>query len=132
MPVAQPLALILARNLIADLTVAGFVTDLGGTIIFYNDAAGELLGRRFEETGRLSREEWSEIGPVDEAGNPLDWDALPLTTALRENRPAHQRFRIYTDAQTILMVETSAVPLAAADGHHGAIVVFWPAGGDEA
>src|SRR6185437_15446536 len=51
---------------------------LSGHVVFYNEAAGELLGRRFEETGRLSREEWSEIGPFDEDGNQLDWDALPL------------------------------------------------------
>jgi PAS domain-containing protein len=129
--VGQPLPLILARNLVAAITVPGFVTDDEGSVIFYNDAAGRLLGRRFEETGRLTREEWSEIGPLDAEGNPLDWDALPLTTALRENRPAHQRFRICTDERTILMVETSAVPLTAADGHHGAIVVFWP-GEDDA
>ena len=124
----QPLPLILARNLVASITVPGFVTDDAGNVIFYNDAAGELLGRRFEETGRLTREEWSEIGPMDEQGNQLDWDALPLTTALRHNRPAHQRFRICTDEQHLLMIETSAVPLTAADGHHGAIVVFWPSG----
>ena len=125
---SQPLQLILARNLVASITVPGFVTDDGGNVVFYNDAAGELLGRRFEDTGKLTREEWSEIGPLDEQGNQLDWDALPLTTALRDNRPAHQRFRICTDASSLLMVETSAVPLTAADGHHGAIVVFWPAG----
>jgi PAS domain-containing protein len=130
--VGQPLPLILARNLVASITVPGFVTDEEGNVIFYNDAAGQLLGRRFEETGRLSREEWSEIGPLDAEGNQLDWDALPLTTALRDNRPAHQRFRICTDEENILMIETSAVPLTAADGHHGAIVVFWPAGEDGA
>ena len=52
----QPLLLILARNLIASVTVPGFVTDPEGAIVFYNDAAGELLGHRFEETGTLSRE----------------------------------------------------------------------------
>src|SRR4051812_50128264 len=84
--VSQPLPLILARNLVASITVPGFVTDAAGDVVFYNDAAGGLLGRRFEETGRLTREEWSEIGPLDEGGNQLDWEALPLTTALRENR----------------------------------------------
>jgi PAS domain-containing protein len=130
--VPQPLQLILARNLVASITVPGFVADADGNVVFYNEPAGQMLGRRFEETGRLTREEWSEIGPFDADGNPLDWDALPLTTALRDNRPAHQRFRICTDERTIIMVETSAVPLTAADGHHGAIVVFWPAGEDQA
>lgn len=128
---SQPLPLILARNLVASITVPGFIADADGNVVFYNDAAGELLGRRFDETGCLSREEWSEIGPLDAEGNQLDWDALPLTTALRDNRPAHQRFRICTDSSNLLVVETSAVPLTAADGHHGAIVVFWPAGEED-
>jgi PAS domain-containing protein len=122
----RPLLLILARNLIAGLTVPGFITDEEGEIVFYNDAAGELLGHRFEETGRLSREQWNAIGPVDEEGNPLGEDA-PLKTALKQNRPAHGRFRICTDQRNVVMVETSAVPLTGPDGSHGAIVVFWPA-----
>src|SRR5947208_2726004 len=75
MPSGQPLALILARNLVASVTVAAFITDPDGTIIFYNDAAGELLGHRFEETGKLSREEWAAIGPVDAGGQPLNTSA---------------------------------------------------------
>jgi PAS domain-containing protein len=125
MPAAQPLVLVLARNLVASVTVPAFVTDAEGGVIFYNEAAGELLGRRFEEAGRLSREEWRAIGPVDEAGLPLDADA-PLTTVLKQNRPAHERFRICTDSRGVVMVETSALPLNAPDGFHGAVVLFWP------
>jgi PAS domain-containing protein len=125
----QNLLLILARNLIASVTVPGFVTDRDGSIVFYNDAAGELLGVRFEETGRLSREQWNAIGPVDPEGEPLGTDA-PLTTALKQNRPAHERFRICTDQRNVVMVETSALPLTGPDGFHGAIVVFWPSDDD--
>jgi PAS domain-containing protein len=121
----QPLTLILARNLSAAVTVAAFVTDVEGTIIFYNDAAGDLLGRRFEETGHLTREEWAAIGPVDEAGEPLH-ESAPLTHALKDNRPSHQRFRICTDQRGVLMIETSALPLTGPDGFHGALVLFWP------
>jgi PAS domain-containing protein len=127
---SQPLALILARNLVASVTVPAFITDADGMVIFYNEAAGELLGRRFEETGRLSREEWQAIGPVDEAGNPLHTDA-PLTTALKRNRPSHERFRICTDTLGVVMVETSALPLTGPDGFHGALVVFWPSKDEE-
>jgi len=125
LPAGQPLVLILARNLVASVTVAGFVTDAEGSVVFYNDAAGELLGRRFEETGRLTREEWRAIGPVDAGGQPLDAEA-PLTHVLKRNRPAHERFRICTDERGVIMVETSALPLTAADGFHGAVVLFWP------
>ena len=124
----QNLALILARNLVASLTVAGFVTDTEGTIVFFNEAAGDLLGRRFEETGRLSREEWAAIGPVDEQGAALHTSA-PLTHALKDNRPSHERFRICSDSHGVVMVETSALPLTGPDGHHGAMVLFWPSKG---
>jgi PAS domain-containing protein len=125
----HPLVVILARNLVASVTVPGFVTDAEGSIVFYNDAAGELLGRRFEETGSLSRDEWAAIGPVDAQGNPLHTDA-PLTHTLKTNRPAHERFRICTDARGVIEVETSALPLSAADGFQGAVVIFWPASED--
>ena len=125
MPVGQPLELILARNLIATVTVPGFVTDSDGAIVFYNEAAGELLGRRFEERGRLSRDQWEAIGPLDERGEPLESEA-PLTRALRNNRPSHGRFRICTDDSELVMVDTSAVPLFGPTGFVGAIVVFWP------
>ena len=37
--------------------------------MFYNEAAGEVLGRRFEESGPMSAEEWGEAhGPFDESG----------------------------------------------------------------
>lgn len=121
----QPLELILARNLIASMTVPSFLADAAGSIVFYNDAAGDLLGSRFEETGRLSREQWAAIGPFDEHGE-LTGQKLPLTTALRENRPAHGRFRICTDTTGLEMVETSALPLMGTNGLTGAIVVFWP------
>ena len=127
MPGGQSLVLILARNLVASVTVPAFVTDAEGVVVFYNDAAGELLGHRFEETGRLSREEWAAIGPVDEEGQPLHTSA-PLTKALKDNHPSHERFRICTDHRGVMMVETSALPLTDASGSHGALVLFWPAG----
>ncbi len=53
----------LARNLISIVQVAAFLTDAKGDVLFYNEAAGDIVGRRFEETGRLTREQWNAIGP---------------------------------------------------------------------
>jgi hypothetical protein len=117
MPEQQPLDLILARNLMSVLETPSFLVD----------AAGELLGKRFEETGRLSREEWNAIGPVDGEGHPIPSENMPLSVALREGRPAHGRFRMCTDQRVIVEVETSAVPLVSGGDFHGAMVVFWPA-----
>jgi hypothetical protein len=42
--------------------------DERGTLVFFNEAAGALVGRRFEETGALEPREWGEaFGPFDAA-----------------------------------------------------------------
>jgi PAS domain-containing protein len=127
MPEEQhPLELILARNLVAALSVPAFLVGLAGELLFYNEAAGALLGSRFEETGTLARENWRHIGPLDSAGEPVETRGLPLWAALREGRPSHARFHICTDASNIIEIETSALPLLAGHEHRGALVLFWP------
>jgi PAS domain-containing protein len=129
---AHPVELILARNLISGITLAAFLVDPDGVLMFFNDAAGELVGRRFEEVGRLRREEWaSEFGPFDEFGKLMPTEDLPLAVALREGLPAHDRFHISVHDE-LLEVDVSALPLTAADGFKGAIVVFWRTDSGEA
>jgi PAS domain-containing protein len=122
----QPLELILARNLISAITLAAFLVDPDGKLVFFNDAAGELVGKRFEEVGRLRREDWaSEFGPFDEFGKMLPTENLPVTLALREGLPAHDRVHLSTRSEQLVEVDVSALPLTTADGFQGAIVVFW-------
>jgi PAS domain-containing protein len=122
---AQPLELILARNLISGIALAAFLVDPEGELVFFNGAAGDLIGRRFEEVGRLSREQWNEFGPFDEFGKLMPTDDLPLTVALRRGLPAHDTFRISGGGEELIEVDVSALPLGSADGFKGAIVVFW-------
>ena len=122
----QPLDLILARNLISGIRLAAFLIDPDGILVFFNDAAGELVGRRFEEVGRLRREEWnSEFGPFDEFGKLMPTEDMPLARALREGLPAHDRFHVSVGEDELLEVDVSALPLTTAEGFQGAIVVFW-------
>ena len=122
----QPLELILARNLISGIMLAAFLVDPDGVLVFFNDAAGELVGRRFEEVGRLRQEDWaSEFGPFDEFGKMLPTEDLPLTVAIRDGLPAHDRFHMSTRDEQLVEVDVSALPLSTADGFKGAIVVFW-------
>jgi PAS domain-containing protein len=118
---------ILARNFIAAIMTPAFIVDPDGLMTFFNEAAGQLIGRHFEETGRLTREEWNSIGPVDEDGRPIPSDRMPMTVALREGLPAYGRFRIKTDQGILMDVDTSAIPLMARGVSHGAIVTFVPA-----
>ncbi len=124
----HPLELILARNLVSIVSLPSFLVDQDGIIVFFNDAAADIIGRRFEETGRLSREQWNAMfGPFDQAGERIPVEELPLTVALREGRPAYGRFHVRTD-DGLLPIEAGALPLTGPAGYHGSVVVFWPVG----
>jgi PAS domain-containing protein len=122
----RPLELILARNLLSTLSTPAFLVNRPGDLVFYNEAAGSLLGRRFEERGTLSAQEWVDtFGPLDDDGTPIPVEQQPLTAALRHNRPGHARHRIRSLGGAEHMVEVSAVPVIGADGSQGAMVFFW-------
>ena len=124
----KPLELILARNLMSALSTPAFLVDEGGVLVFYNDAAGTLLGKRFEELGTVGPDEWGTLfGPFDESGEPIPYDELPLVIAVRNGRPAHASFEISSVDGVRQEVEASAFPILTPHGSRGAIAVFWPA-----
>jgi PAS domain-containing protein len=123
----KPIELIMARNLMASLSTPAFLVDADGILVFYNEAAGAMLGRRFEESGAMSPEEWGTTwGPLDEDGRAVPLDDLPLTIALRQGRPAHSRFSIRSLRGEEHSIEASALPIVTSDGSRGAMVFFWP------
>jgi hypothetical protein len=86
-----------------------------------------LLGRRFEEVGRLSREEWAkQIGPFDDQGRPVATDDLPIAHTIRSGRPAQSRFHLRFAGQELREVEVSALPLIEPGCLEGVLLVFWP------
>jgi PAS domain-containing protein len=123
----RPLELILARNLMSALSTPAFLVDEGGVLVFYNEAAGMLLGKTWEELGTVGPREWGSLfGPFDEAGEPIPYDELPLVVAVRNGRPAHADFEIHSADGTHHRVEASAFPILTAHGSRGAIAVLWP------
>jgi PAS domain-containing protein len=123
----RPLELILARNLMSALSTPAFLVDEGGVLVFYNEAAGILLGKRFEELGTVGPDEWgSMFGPFDESGKQIPYDELPLVVAVRNGRPAHADFEIRSTDGMRHTVEASAFPILTAHGSQGGIAIFWP------
>jgi len=123
----RPLELILARNLMSALSTPAFLVDEGGLLVFYNEAAGMLLGKRFEELGTVGPQEWGSLfGPFDESGEPIPYDDLPIVRAIRAGRPAHAEMTVRSTDGTEHDVEVSAFPILTAHGSQGAIAVFWP------
>jgi PAS domain-containing protein len=124
---AKPLELILARNLMTSLTTPAFLVDEGGELVFFNEAAGALLGIRFEETGKMGADEWgTRFGPFDRNGDRIPYDELPLVIAIREGRPAHADFRIRAADGAEHEIEVSAMPLMTTEGSRGGMAIFWP------
>ena len=125
-PPQRPLELILARNLLTSISTPAFLVNRPGDIIFYNEAAGALLGRPFEETGTLPAQDWVDtFGPFGEAGEPLPIETQPLTAMLRGNRAAHARHRIRSIDGAEHTVEVTGLPIIGADRFQGAMVFFW-------
>ncbi len=128
MSAQKPLELILARNLLSSLSTPAFLVGEEGSLLFYNQAAGAMLGRGFEESGTLSATEWtSEFGPFGEDDSPLPYQSLPATIAVRENRPYHGKFRIRAAGGSYHEIAASSIPIVGLGGSSGgAIVIFWP------
>ena len=128
MPAQKPLELILARNLLTSISTPAFLVDEHAALVFYNEAAGALLGRSFEDVGRMTPEEWTTTyGPFGPDGEPVELDDLPTTRAVRDGRPAHAEFTIRAANGGKRKIESSAFPIVASDeGSSGAMIFFWP------
>jgi PAS domain-containing protein len=126
--VVEPaIELILMRQLAAHLATPIFVVDPEGSLLFYNEPAEALLGRRFDEAGPMPMTEWSSaFGQRSDEGAPLRPEEQPLVVALREHRPAHRTFWITGDDGVPRHLGVTAFPLEGSGGRHlGAVALFW-------
>ena len=124
----RPVELILARGLMSNITTPAFLVDVQGTLVFFNDAAGELLGLRYEEAGPMELAQWgTRFMPLSEDGEPLAPDDLPLAVALRERRPVHLAFGVRSAQGDERHIEVSAFPIVGNAGLRGAMAIFWDA-----
>jgi PAS domain-containing protein len=123
---AKPVELIMARNLISSLSTPAILVDKGGQMLFFNDAAGAVMGRRFEEAGRMPVEEWtSRYGPLDQDEKPIPYDDIPATVAVRDGHPTHGTYKVRIADGSVHEVDVTAVPILTADGSLGGMVFFW-------
>ena len=127
MVVAYDVELILMRELASCLATPVFLVDTDGTLIFYNEKAEELLGRRFDETGEMPAHEWATIfTPTKDDGRPFDEHELPLSVALREERPTYSTMHILAHDGVNRTLQVTALPITARSGRMlGAAALFW-------
>jgi PAS domain-containing protein len=123
----QEIEVILTRQLATYLAMPIFVVGTDGTLVFYNEPAETILGCRFDETGALSPDEWTQLfKATDEQGMPLPPDERPVLVAVRERRPSHRDFWLHGMDNVLRHIEVTAFPLIGqADRYLGAVAIFW-------
>jgi hypothetical protein len=128
---AKSLPLILARELASNLATPMFLLDVGGMLVFYNDAAALLIGKSFAEMGEIPSGEFGEaLELATPDGEPIRRRDSPAGIAFFERRPAHQTLMATAYNGVRRQYEATAYPLfGAADEMHGVVAVFWEAPG---
>ena len=124
---AKHLVLILAREFASKLATPMFISDADGNLVFFNEPAGQVLGRTFSEVGELPASRWAELFETEELdGGPVQLERMPAGIALLERRPAHHRFAIRGLDGVRRVISVTAFPLLAhVDDLVGVVAIFW-------
>lgn len=123
----RDIELILLRQLASYLAVPIWVADADGRLIFYNEPAESVLGRRFDEAGEMTLQELSALFEIrGEDGEPIASEDIPLGIALLQHRPAHSRLQMRGLDGPWRTVDVTAFPVEGQGGRFlGAAVLFW-------
>ena len=124
----QPdLVLIVARSFATKLATPTLITDARGDLVFFNDAAGEVLGRPYLDVGELPVSRWQELfepRTLDE--EPLTPEQTPSGIALLERRPIHGSFVFRGLDGREREITVTAFPLFShPDEVVGVMSIFW-------
>lgn len=124
---AYEIEIILNRQLADCLSIPVFITDTIGNLIFYNEPAEEIFGKRFEDTGEMAVEQWSTMfKPIDENGNVIPPDDLPLVKTLQNATPHHKTFWIKSLQGRNQKISVTSYPIIGRTGMmSGAVAIFW-------
>ena len=124
---AYPIEIILNRQLAECLAIPVFITDTVGNLLFYNEPAENILGKRYEDTGEMPVEVWGTIfKSKDEDGKLLDPEDLPLVKTLLNQLPYFKTFWIESLQGKTEKISVSSYPIIGRAGvFHGAVAIFW-------
>jgi PAS domain-containing protein len=124
----QPdLVLIVARSFATKLATPTLIIDARGDLVYFNDAAAEVLGRSYLDVGTLPASQWQELfnpRTIDE--QPLAPEETPGGIALRERRPVHGSFAFRSLDGREREITITALPLFShPDEVVGVLSIFW-------
>lgn len=123
----KSLVLILAREFAANLATPTLIVDHLGRLIYFNEAAENILGRSFAEMGEVHTEGWTQMfKPRTLDDVPLQPEETPGGRSLRSQRPVHEDFRITSLDGVDRDISATVFPLFAhVDELSGVVAIFW-------
>lgn len=121
------LALILAREFASRLSTPALIADARGYLVFYNEAAEAVIGRRFSGTEETPLDEWvAAFEPRTVSSEPLPLERRPARIAFDERRASHLRYLVTSADGIEREIESTAFPLfARTDEFVGIVAFFW-------
>lgn len=121
--------MILARELASNLATPMFLIDGEGTLVFFNEAAELLLGKRYAEVGGITANEFGTMLDLAHPdGTPMRRRDSPAGVAFYRRQPAHRTVLATTLGGKRELFEVTAYPLFGRVGEmHGVLTVFWQA-----
>lgn len=119
--------MILMKQLASHLATPIVLVDLQGDVVFFNTAAEQILGTRFEEVRGMARGQWLDAVRAQQTdGASIDADDRALVKAVDRDEPSHVHFRLQGLDGIYREVEGIAFPMIGQSGRKlGAVGVFW-------
>ena len=124
---AYAIEIILNRQLAECLAIPVFITDTTGNLLFYNEPAEDILGKRYEDTGEMPVEQWSTVFKnKDDNGKSLAPEELPLVKTLKDHLPYFKTFWIEILQGKAEKISVTSYPIIGRAGIFlGAVAIFW-------
>ena len=123
-----PTEVLLAKRLTAALDTPTFLIDADANLVYYNQAAGILLGLPWQDTWpTLTPAVWGpRWAPTTIEDAPIPLEQLPIMVALEKRRPVHRWLCIVGLDGVRRRIEVTAFPLTGKHGEVlGAVSLFW-------
>lgn len=124
----QPdLVLIVARSFATKLATPTVIIDARGDLVYFNDAAAEVLGGSYLDVGTLRASRWQELfEPRTLNEEPMTAEQTPGGVALLERRPVHDSFVMRgLDGREHEITVTSFPLYSHPDEVVGVMSIFW-------
>lgn len=123
----HPIEIILLRQWASMLSVPIWITDVSGTLVFFNEPTEKLVGMRFEDAGEMTTEEVSQRFELcDLDGLPIPDAERPLVIALNKQQPSHRNLLMRRADGVQQRIAATAIPIIGEGTRHlGAMVMLW-------